>query len=179
MERPRRWGSLGAAPVNPTYNITAALAQKPQLLILHHPAGNHPEAIANLSFTTLAGLKTFNIEQLALVQNIEALCRSASCEFLVMGSHPLLASVFTQAETTAEINLARQDWNALLAATYPGRFVEYGSSIGDWVTGANANNVLVDGRHCNTTGLAFVEAALEAKGFSAWSNRLTPLDIDP
>lgn len=170
---------VGAAPVNTSFNITTALAQKPQLLILHHPAGNQPEAIANWLFTTLSGLQTFNLEQLGLVQNIEALCRAASCEFLVMGSHPLLTSVLTQAEATAELNLARKDWNDLLAATYPGRFVNYFADIDDGTGQADSNKVLVDGRHCNTTGLTFVEAALEAKGFSTWQSRVTPLDIDP
>lgn len=171
----------GAVSIDTNNNITAALSFKPHVLILHHPAGNMPEAINSWGFTTETALKGFmaSAEQLGLVQNIYSACLSAGVEFRIMGSHPVAATSLSAAEQAANLNVVRKYWNDMLKATYGYRFIEYWSSIDDGSGNGNASLLTPNGRHCNTSGLVFVEAALEAAGLSTVNNRTTPLDIDP
>lgn len=170
----------GQVSVNTSVNITFALAQKPHLLVLHQPAGNLPEALANWGFTTQSGLEGFvNSEQGALVDNIANACASAGVEFRVLGSHPLVESVMSQAQLDANYQLVQRYWDNWLLDNYGSRCVSYFDDVVGGDTYGNSSLYLVDGHHLNTTGLAFPEAGLEALGFDTWNDPVSATDIDP
>ena len=172
---------VGACPVNTGVNITFALAQKPQVLILHHPAGNLPECLSQWSITTEAGLQNFiDTEQMGLVANIKTLCDTARCEFYVLSPHPLLESVLSQAQIDSNYVLGGQLYfrDALVSA-YGARCLDYWPLVAGGDGYGVAGTMLVDGNHLNTTGIAAgPEAVLEAAGFPRLHNARTPLDID-
>lgn len=171
----------GVVSVDTSNNVTAALSFKPHILILHHPAGNMPEAIGSWGFTTESALKGFmDSEQDNLVVNIYNACLSAGVEFRVMGSHPVTSASLSAEEQAANLNVVRKYWNDKLKARWGSRFIEYWSAIDDGTGNGNASLLTSNGRHCNTSGIAAgPEPALEAAGISTFNNRLTALDIDP
>lgn len=172
---------VGASPVNTTYNITAALAQKPQLLVLHHPAGNLPECLSAWSITTEAGLKNFiDTEQMGLVANIATLCQAASCEFRVLSPHPLLESVLSQAQIDSNYVVCQKYFRDALVSTYGARCLDYWPLVAGGDGYGVAANMLPDGNHLNPTGIAAgPQVVLEAGGFLTLHNSKTPVDIDP
>lgn len=172
---------VGASPVNTSFNITLALTQKPQVLILHHPAGNMPEALANWGCTTESAMQDFiDSEQMGLVANIEALCRAASCEFRVLSPHPLLQSVLSQAQINCNYVQCQKYFRDALVSTYGSRCLDYWPLVAGGDGYGVAGNMLVDGNHLNTTGVAAgPEAVLEAAGLEDLNDHLTPVDIDP
>lgn len=161
-------------------NITAALTFKPHVLILHHEGCHLTDGCTTWGYTTEIALKGFFDSEIPpLVANIAKACADAGVLFRLMGLHPLVASVRTSAEIAANINVVRKYAHDALSRIYSGRFIDYWSSIDDGTGNADASKMLADGHHCNTTGLAFVEAALEVAGLATLNNKTTPLDIDP
>lgn len=172
---------VGATPVNTSLNITFALAQKPQLLILHHPAGNLPECLSTWGITTEAGLKNFiDTEQMGLVANIAALCQAAHCEFYVLSPHPPLLSVLSQAQLDSGHLVCQNYFGDALVATYGARCLDYRALVAGGDGYGQSALMLPDGVHLNTAGVAAgPKVVLEAAGFTALHNRVTPVDIDP
>ncbi len=171
---------VAVAPVNTAQNITTALATMPQVLILHHPAGSMPEALANWSFTTEAGLKNFiDTEQMGLVANIKTACDSARVEFFVLSPHPLLQSVLSQAQIDSNYVVCQKYFRDALVSTYGSRCLDYWPLVAGGDGYGQSGLMLVDGNHLNTTGIAAgPEVVLEAAGLDRMHNWRTPLDID-
>lgn len=172
---------VGASPVNTSFNITRALAQKPQVLVLHHPAGNLPECLSAWSMTTEAELKTFiDTEQMRLVANIADLCAAAHCEFRVLSPHPLLQSVLSQAQITANYVACQKYFRDALVRDYGSRCIDYWPLVAGSDGYGQAGLMLPDGNHLDPAGIAAgPQAAIEAAGFLSLHNGLTPVDIDP
>lgn len=167
----------GVVQVNTAVNITVALAWMPHVVIVHHPSAHMSDAVANWGTTTEASLKAFlENEQIPLLANLDALCLAHGVLMVVAGSHPLDPVAISAPELAANLGACRKHWNDLQRAAYPERFIDYYDAIEQAGTAAT---MLADGRHCNTTGLALMESALEAFGLSTWRNVLTAVDIDP
>lgn len=187
----------GVVSVNTTYNITAALALKPHMVLYHQSAWNFPEGQANWSLSTYSDFTSFaDNEMVPLTQNIRTACINAGVLFRLLGAHPPTAAAkSTNSWSDAQI-AGRHYCNDVCATTFGSEFIDYwddvavGTNLNDagheiapvYNAGAlAASKLLSDGVHMNATYLAntFVPNRLQTSDFATVNDRWTQIDVVP
>lgn len=178
----------GIVTVNTTLNITAALARRPDVLIMWQPAANMPEYEDNVGFTTVGQYEAVvDSEMIPAMQAIQTACLNQNVAFYTIGSHTM-TSVGKVNNTDAQVT-GRHYWDLRMAEVFGSSYIDGGwnaYSVGtaynnptEEMAAGSYMDVATGAHFTAATSVLFTDAYLKTLGLETFRDRRNALDIVP
>jgi len=176
--------------VNTSFNVTFALARRPDAVIIWQPAANMPEyQQAPFSFTTVGQFENaIDTDMIPAMQAIQTACVNQGVAFFCIGSHPSGAGAIPSNISVAQAT-GRHYWDMRLAAVFGTSYIDGGWNR--YAVGSTYNNSTAekatpgtmdagsDSHFTAATSSDFFTNIIVPRGFAELRDRRNAIDVVP